>query len=178
MVLKVFEPIKFGSTYTIMDPKISCVIMCLGVVNSACLGRFRILGGARFRIFFWGGGLGGANSRQAHDVVTTSMRRNDVASTSFRRRVPTRFLINQCQIITFLILKYDIIENSRIELRGIVLPVQVGGLLGGWGGAGGQKVCWPPQSGDQKSYYVLAMALRSENTRPDCRDQRGHESYI
>ena len=61
----------------------------------------------------------------------TSMRRNDVASTSFRRHVPKRFLINQCQIITFLILKYDIIENSRIELRGTVLPVQVGGLLGG-----------------------------------------------
>ena len=59
------------------------------------------------------------------------MRRNDVASTSFRRRVPTRFLINQCQIITFFILEYDIIENLRIELRGIVLPVQVGGLLGG-----------------------------------------------
>ena len=59
------------------------------------------------------------------------MRRNDVASTSFRRRVPIRFLINQCQIITFLILKYDIIENSRIELRGIVLPVQMSGLLGG-----------------------------------------------
>ena len=45
--------------------------------------------------------------------------------------MPTRFLINQCQIITFLILKCDIIENSRIESRGIVLPVQVGGLLGG-----------------------------------------------
>ena len=59
------------------------------------------------------------------------MRRNDVASTSFRRRVPIRFLINQCQIVTFLILKYDIMENSRIELRGIVLPVQMGGLLGG-----------------------------------------------
>ena len=58
----------------------------------------------------------------------TSMRRNDVASTSFRRHVPNRFLINQCQIITFLILKYDIIENSRI---GIVLPVQVDALLGG-----------------------------------------------
>ena len=43
-----------------------------------------------------------------------------VASTSFRRHVPTRFLINQCQIITFLILKSDIIENSRIELKGIV----------------------------------------------------------
>ena len=84
------------------------------------------------------GGQGGSNSHQAHDVVTTSMRRNDVASTSFQRRVPTRFLINQCQIITFLILKHDIIENSRIELRGIVLPVQVGGLLGG------QRVCCPP----------------------------------
>ena len=71
------------------------------------------------------------------------MRRNDVASTSFRRRVPIRFLINQCQIITFLILKYDIIENSRIELRGIVLPVQMGGLLGG---GGGQRVRWPPPS--------------------------------
>ena len=51
------------------------------------------------------------------------MRRNDVASTSFQRHVPTRFLINQCQIITFLILKSDIIENSRIELKGIILPV-------------------------------------------------------
>ena len=53
----------------------------------------------------------------------TSMRRNNVASMSFRRHVPTRFLINQCQIITILILKSDIIENSRIELREIVLPV-------------------------------------------------------
>ena len=84
-----------------------------------------------------GGGHGGPNSQQAHDVVTTSMRRNDVGLTSFRRHVPISFLINQCQIITFLILKYDIIENSRIELRGIVLPVQVGGLLGGGGGGGG-----------------------------------------
>ena len=102
------------------------------------VGRFRILGGgARFRIL---GGQEGPNSQQAHDVVTTSMRPDDVASTSFRRRVPIRFLINQCQIITFLILIYDNIENSRIELRGIVLPVQMGGLLGG----GGHRVCWPP----------------------------------
>ena len=72
---------------------------------------------------YWGGQGGGPNSQQAHDVVMTSMRRNDVASTSFRRHVPTRFLINQCKIITFLILKSDIIENSRIELTGIVLPV-------------------------------------------------------
>ena len=70
-----------------------------------------------------GGGQGGANSQQAHDVVTTSMRCNDDASTSFLRHVPARFLINQCQINTFLILNSDIIENSRIELRGIVLPV-------------------------------------------------------
>ena len=87
-------------------------------------------------------GKGGPNSQQAHDVVKTSMRRNDVASTSFRRHVPTRFLIYQCQIITFLILKYDIIENSRIELRGIVLPVQVGGLFGG--GGGGKGYVAPP----------------------------------
>ena len=92
-------------------------------------------GGPRFRIL---GGQGGPNSQQAHDVVMTSMRRRYVASTSLRRHVSTRFLINQCQIITVLILKSDIIENSRIELRGI-LPVQVGGLLGG-----GQRVCWPP----------------------------------
>ena len=51
------------------------------------------------------------------------MRRNDVAPTSFRRHGPTRFLINRCQIITFLILKSDIIENSRVELRGIILSV-------------------------------------------------------
>ena len=109
------------------------------------MGRFRLLGGGGGgggrggQGLEFGGGARGANSQQAHDVITTSMRRNDVASTSFRRRVPTRFLINQCPIITFLILKYDIIENSRIELKGIVLPVQVGGLLGG-----GQRVCWPP----------------------------------
>ena len=87
------------------------------------LGRFRILGWGGQGLEYWGCQGGGAKSQQAHDVVTTSMRRNDVASTSFRRHVPSRFLINQCQIITFLILKYDIIENSRIELRGIVLPV-------------------------------------------------------
>ena len=51
------------------------------------------------------------------------MRRNDVALTSFQLHVPTRFLINQCQIITFLILKSNNIENSRIALKGIVLPV-------------------------------------------------------
>ena len=66
----------------------------------------RILGGVA---------RGEANSQQAHDIVLTSMQRNDVASTSFRRHVPTRFLINHCQIITFLILKSYIIENSRIE---------------------------------------------------------------
>ena len=60
---------------------------------------------------YWGGAKGGPNSQQAHDVVAlTSMRRNDVASTSFRRHVPTRFLINQCQIITFLTVKSDNIE--------------------------------------------------------------------
>ena len=58
------------------------------------------------------------------------MRRKDVASTSFRRHVPTRFLLNQFLIKhksvfnkAFLILKSYVIQNSRIELRGIVLPV-------------------------------------------------------
>ena len=81
------------------------------------------IGVGRFRILRGGARGGGANSQQAHDVVMTSMRHNDVASMSFRRHVPTRLLINQCQIISFLILKSDIIENSRIEFRGIVLPV-------------------------------------------------------
>ena len=98
------------------------------------------------------------------------MRRNDVASTSFRRHVPTRFLINQCQLITVLILKSDIIEDSRIELRGIVLtvpsnqikvtfiiilpfnlvpfwffPVSHRNWRKGWVDYwGGQRVYWPP----------------------------------
>ena len=50
------------------------------------------------------------------------MRCNDVASTSYRRHVLTGILINQCEIITFLILKSGNIENSRIELKEIVLP--------------------------------------------------------
>ena len=40
-------------------------------------------GGARFRILGGGGVAGGANSQQAHDVVTTLMRGSDVTSTSF-----------------------------------------------------------------------------------------------
>ena len=56
-------------------------------------------------------------------------------------------------MITFLILKYDI-ENSRIEFKGIVVPVQVGGLLGRPTGmlalpplkllGGGAWPPWPP----------------------------------
>ena len=83
------------------------------------VGRFRILGDQGLE--YWG--AKGGNSQQAHDVVTTLKRRHDVASTSFRRHVLTRSLRNQCQIISFLILKSDIIKNSRIKLRGIVLPV-------------------------------------------------------
>ena len=65
--------------------------------------KVKNIGGARFRILG-----GGQTSRHM---------------TSFRRHVPTRFLKNQCQTITFIIFKSDNIENSRIELRGIVLPV-------------------------------------------------------
>ena len=88
-----------------------------------------IIGVGRFRIWGGGQGGGGANFQQAHDVVMTSMRRNDVASTSFRRHVPTRLLINRCQTITFLILKPDIVENSRIELKGIVLQAPLNHII-------------------------------------------------
>ena len=48
------------------------------------VGRFRILGwGWGQGLEYLGGGERGPNSKQAHDVVLTSMRRNDVASTSF-----------------------------------------------------------------------------------------------
>ena len=81
------------------------------------VGRFRILGGGQ-GLEYWG-----AKGAQIPSRHMRSKRRNDVASTSFRLHVTTRILINQCEIITFLILKSDIIENSRIELKGIVLPV-------------------------------------------------------
>ena len=66
-----------------------------------------------------GEGARGPNSQQPHDVVLTSMRRKYFISTS----CATRFLIHQSQIITFIILKSDFIENSIIELKGIVLQV-------------------------------------------------------
>ena len=86
--------------------------------NFIGVGRFRILGGQGLEYWGGGGGQGGPNSQQTHDVVMTSMRRNNVASTSFRRHVPTTFLINQCQIITFHILKSDIVD--RIERNSFV----------------------------------------------------------
>ena len=52
------------------------------------------------RLEYWEA-KGRPNSQQAHNVVTTLMRCNDVTSTSFRRHVPTRFLINQAQITAF-----------------------------------------------------------------------------
>ena len=65
------------------------------------VGRFRILERSQLRLRVLGVGGGGAkegpNSQQAHDVVTTSMRRYDVASMSLRRHVATRFLINQAK---------------------------------------------------------------------------------
>ena len=80
---------------------------------ASLLSRDQLSGIGRFRILRGGGGKGGgANSQQAYDVVLTSMRHNDVTLTSFRRHVPTRFLINHCQIFTFLILKSDNIEIS------------------------------------------------------------------
>ena len=50
--------------------------------------------GARFRILGGGGGEGGARgaiSQQAHDIILTSMRRNDVTSTLFDVMCPLVF---------------------------------------------------------------------------------------
>ena len=59
------------STFTIYGP-----CRTIGV------GRFRILGGQGLE-YWGGGGEGGPNSQLAHDVILTSIRRNDVASASF-----------------------------------------------------------------------------------------------
>ena len=95
-------------------------IRYLKALLSIGVGRFRILGGQGLE--YWGV-KGDPSSQQAHDVVLTSMQRNDVASTSFRRHMPTRFLRNQCQIITFVILKSDNTDNSRTDLKGLILQV-------------------------------------------------------
>ena len=50
-------------------------------VSAIGVGRFRILGG---------GVQGGPNSQQAHDVVTTSMWRNDVKV--FNKSVPNNYI--------------------------------------------------------------------------------------
>ena len=78
------------------------------ITQNIGVGRFGILGGGGGGqgLEYWGGGGGKGGGI-------------DVISTSCVHWV----LINQCQIITFLILKSDIIGNSRIELKGIVLPV-------------------------------------------------------
>ena len=67
--------------------------------------------------------------------------------------MPTRFFINQCQIITFLIIKSDNKENSRTELKGIVLQVPSNQIKvtfmgggGGGGGGGGKGYVAPPLS--------------------------------
>ena len=102
------------------------------------------------------------------------MRRNYIESTSFRRHVPTSVLINQCQIITFLILKSDNYRKfkDRIERNSFdstfksnlsyiyyYFTLQLGSFVifflfhieikgkGGWiigGGRGGQRVCFSP----------------------------------
>ena len=96
-----------------------------------------------------GGGQGGANSQQAHDVVTTSMRRNDVASTSFRLRVPISFFFYQSvpnNYISHLKICYYIKFKDRMERNSFagtdvwIIGGPVGPpsqIIGGGGG-------WPP----------------------------------
>ena len=80
-----------GKELSFSLPCVSFVTFCQFMnryILSIGVGRFRIFGGGggggggglRFGVL---GAKGGANSQQAHDVVLTSMQRNDVASTSF-----------------------------------------------------------------------------------------------
>ena len=55
---------------------IACALYWANSTPVIGVGRFRILEGPRFRILGGGGQGGGANSKQAHDVVMTSMRRH------------------------------------------------------------------------------------------------------
>ena len=55
------------------------------------VGRFRILGGGGQGLEYGGAKGGGAKFPAAHDVVMTSMRRNDVASTYFDVMCPIGF---------------------------------------------------------------------------------------
>ena len=58
--------------------------MRLSIAKYTGVGTFRILGAKVLNISGGRGGQeGGANSQQAHGVVLRSMRRNDIASTSF-----------------------------------------------------------------------------------------------
>ena len=103
--------------------------------HSIGVGRFRILGGQGLE--YWGGG----NSQQAHDVVMTSMRRNNVASTSFRRHVPTRFKIfivlpvptNQIKVAFNIILPFNLV-HCDFFLFHIEIERKGGWIIGGANG--------------------------------------------
>ena len=93
---------------------------------------YNIGGGGKQGLEYWGGGGGGKvwniGGGWRGEFPAGTWRRTDVDATQ-RRRIdvmcPLGFFINQCQIITFLILKTGNIENLRIELKGIVLPVPI-----------------------------------------------------
>ena len=87
-----YIPLQGGTILAV--PLVACSHFRTNTIGYISVGRFRIFGGgggggARFRILGRVGkvenigGGGGVRSQQAHSVVMTSMRRNDVASTSF-----------------------------------------------------------------------------------------------
>ena len=122
------------------------------------------------------------------------MRCNDVASKSLPRHAPSSFLIKLCQIITFLIFKSDNIENSGIELKGIVLPVPSNQIkvtfiiislgtfviflhrnwkkLVDYSGGGGQRICAPHPSqiigGPAPPLPTPMTCIQEEKTSSTC----------
>ena len=79
MCLRKLEVCERLSVCDVIENSLEHSIHCL-LCSYIGVGRFRILGGPRFRIF-GGGGKGEPHSQHAHGIVTTSMRRNDVDAT-------------------------------------------------------------------------------------------------
>ena len=117
------------------------------------------------------------------------MRRNDVASTSFRRRVPTRFLINQCQnnYISHLKIWYyrkfkDSIERNSFAGIGWLIIGGAKGYVGPplsnyWGGLAPPAPPPPPPSSYAYVFTSTRKMLVYSNNLWMCNTQKYVHSW-